>query len=151
MLFILGFPLLQMDNAQDGKVDAQSSEEAVQKASGSSPASTHRRIDLSNVWRAWTDLSPQDISVIIRIDSDSGTLSLRLENNSGDTRFKWQDWVDTALGYLKGFEEAVDGENGYGRKIMRADLRKPMVELCPLRAQDYRTEKPVKKTCTARV
>ncbi len=151
MLFILGFPLLQMDNAQDGEVDAQSSEEAVQKASGSSPASTHRRIDLSNVWRAWTDLSPQDISVIIRIDSDSGTLSLRLENNSGDTCFKWEDWVNAALGCLKGFEEAVGGEKSYGRKIMRADLRKPMVELCPLRAQDYRTEKPVKKTCTARV
>ncbi len=40
---------------------------------------------------------------------------------------------DAAMGCMKGAEERGDGDLGYGRQIVRADLRKPMLELCPLR------------------
>ncbi len=131
MLFILGFPLLQVYQVEDGEVGAQEGQDEVHQGSASSGSNRHFRIDMNvEVWRATTPLAPQDISVVIRRDSEEGTISMSLQNDSGATRFIWQDWVDAAMGCLKGFEEAGNGEQGYGRKIMRAELRKPMVEVC---------------------
>ncbi len=133
MLFILGFPHLKVQHLQPDEVGIQNSQDEPQQIRISLSSSTHRSVNLSvEVWRAGTCLSPQDISLIIRVDSDKSEMSLRLQNDSGDARFIWQDWVDAAMGSLKGFEEGGNGEKGYGRKIVRADLRKPIVELCPL-------------------
>ncbi len=149
MLFILGFPLLKMDDLQEAEVHAQDS---VQEGRGSSPSNSHRIIDLSvEVWRAWTPLAPQHISLVIQIDKKNRTASLRLENNSGDTRFIWQNWVDAAMGCMKGFEEGKNGKCGYGRKIVRANLRKPMVEMCPLLMDGDGIENIVARKSTARI
>ncbi len=113
---------------------------------------TNRTIDLSIEFRrAWTPLAPQHISLLIQIDKRNCTVSLRLENDSGDTRFIRQKWVDAAMGWMKGFEEGKDGKRGYGRKIVKAELRKPMVELCPLHVRYDEIEEVVQKTRTTRV
>ncbi len=39
----------------------------------------------------------------------------------------------TQLWGAKGFEEGKNGKWEYGQKIVRGNLRKPMVEICPLR------------------
>ena len=38
--------------------------------------------------------SPQDLSVIIRVDFESWRVSLELKNGSGSSKFVRQDWVD---------------------------------------------------------
>ena len=152
MLFILGFPLLHVNFVEDTEVCAQDSQDEIQEASISSSSRSHYSVFLSQeTWRAWTPLAPQDISLIIPTDSDSGTVSLKLQNNSGDAQFIWQDWVDAAMGCMKRFEESRNGELGYGRKIVRADLRKPMVELCPLLVNGDGEGAVVKKTSITRV
>ncbi len=130
------FPRLDMDAEQDaiaGEVSATSTDEDVY------------------LWRLWTALAPQDISLMLRVDLLEKGVSLTLRNDSGDARFIWQDWVDAAMGYMKGFEVHDDGDFGYGRQIARADLRKPMVELCPLRVSDDVIEPIVKRTDSARM
>ncbi len=152
ILFILGFPLLRFKDVKDGEVEAQDSQGKVQEASALSCPNIHCTVDLNvEVCHVSTPLAPQDISLIIQIDKTKRTASLRLQNNSGDARFIWQDWVDAAMGCMKGFEEAVDGEMGYGRKIVRAQLGKPMVELCPLLVYEDGIEPVVEKTSAARV
>ena len=140
MLFILGSPLLEIGYAPDAE------------SSASSCSDTHRSIDMNvDTWRVWTPLSPQDISLIIRCDSDSGAVSLQMRNDSRDTRFMWQDWVDAGMGCMKGFEECKNGGKGYARKIVRVDLRKPMVELCPLYASEPGMDEELRRTSTARL
>ena len=149
MLLILRFPLLKMDELQEAEVDAQ---DRVQERRGSSPSNLHRIVDLSvEVWRAWSPLAPQHISLVIQVDMKNHTVSLRLENNSADTQFIWQNWVDAAMGCMKGFEEGKNGEKGYERKIVCANLRKPMVEMCPLLMDGDGIEKIVARTSTARI
>ncbi len=149
MLFILGFPMLNVKGVEASEVAAQDSQDETQEARIPLSSNVHRTIDLSVHWRVETLLSPQDVSLMIRWDSDESTVTLRLQNNSGDSRFIWQDWLDSAMGYMKGFEVALDGSNGYDRKITRAELGKPMVELSPLLVDDYDAE--VEKQGTARV
>ncbi len=131
MLFILGFPLLDIDIVHLGYESAQDSQESIHDSSTSFSSNTHCSIDLVvDGYRAWTSLSPQDISLEIRRNRFRDTISLRLQNDSGDARFMWQDWVDAAMGSMQGSEKSKNGEWGYGRKIVRAELREPMVELC---------------------
>ncbi len=152
MLFMLGFPLLRVEKVQDAKNHVQPSQDEVRVESVSSSSNRDRSVDVSvQEWRIWTPLEPEDISLMIRLDLTRQTLSLRLQTNSDDGRFTWQDWVDAAMGYMKGVEEHGDGDWGYGRQIVRADLRKPMVELCPLRLDEDGIEAAVEKTSTARV
>ncbi len=151
MLFLLGFPILKMVK-QETVVGAQDSQDSGNDAKGPLPSNTHRTIDLSvEVWRTWTPLAPQYISLVIQLDKRNRTASLRLQNDSGEAQFKWQDWVDAAMGCMKGFEEFSNGKFGYGRKIVRAELGKPMVELCPLLVDKDGIEPVVRRTSTARV
>ncbi len=151
MLFILGFPLLDVYQIQDDDFSSQNSREVVHDASASSSSNTHCSINLDGlVYRAWTPLSPQDISLIIRHDIGGGTTSLHLQNDSGDERFIWQDWVEAAMGFMKGFEDWKNGELGYGRRIVKPNLGKPMVEVCPLHVDDDGIEPVVEKTSTVR-
>ncbi len=151
MFFILGLPLLKVDQ-QEAEVDAHDDQGEVQEVSMTSTSNKHCSVTMSvRSWRFWTVLSPQDISLIVRVDETKGTWSLRLQNDSGDSRFIWQNWVDAAMGCMKGFEEGGNGKWGYGRKIMRANLRRPMVEMCPLRIDGDGIEKTVSRTSTARM
>ncbi len=92
-------------------------------------------------------------------------MCLRLKNDSGDTRFLWQDWLDAAMGCMKGFEEGENGGKEYGqiivgkkhkelryeRNIVRVELGAPMVELCSLRVDKPGIERVVQRTRTVRV
>ncbi len=91
ILFILGFPLLNMDSIGFEEVIEQDKQDKGREARAPVPFSRHRVINLITVWRAWTPIAPQDISLKIRIDSGRGTVSLRLQNDSSDSRFIWQD------------------------------------------------------------
>ncbi len=152
MLFILGFPLLRMSHELDGEVGPQDSHERFQEASVSSRSNTHRSIDVgAQIRRAWTPLAPQDISLMILHDYGTGTVSLILQYNGADSRFIWQDWVDAAMGCMKGFEERKNSRMRYGRKVVRTKLGKEMVELFPLRFHRHGIEVVVERTSTARV
>jgi len=64
----------------------------------------------------------------------SRTLSLTLKSESGDGNFKWQHWIDAAMGYMKGWQiRHDDGDVKYERTILRPNLLASMVEVCPLR------------------
>ncbi len=62
---------------------------------------------LKNIWAA------------IQIDKRNRTASSRLKNDSADARFKVQDWVNAAMGCMKGFGHGKNGKCGYGRKIVQ--------------------------------
>ncbi len=148
MLLLSGFPLLSAETVLDTEFWAQE----VQETSTSSFSNRQSSVDVDvQLWRVWTVLAPQDISLMCRVDSTKHTVSLRLQNSSGDKRFRWQDWVDAAMGCLKGIEEIENSDYGYGRQIVRTDLRKPVVELCPLRVHGHGIDATVKRTSTARV
>ncbi len=152
MLFMLGFPCLRMEKVQDAEIWVQESQDKAREGSPSSSSNFDRSVDVSvQVWRVRTALAPQDTSLMIRLDSTNHRVSLRLQTSSDNRRFIWQDWIDAAMGFMKGAEMRADGDCGYGRQIVRADLRKSMVELCPLRVDGYGIEAVVKKTSTARV
>ncbi len=91
MVFILGFPILDIGSMGIQDVVAQHRQSEIQVARPASPSNEHRAIDLIRVWRVWTPLAPQDISLTIRCDIIRGTIFLRLQNNSDDARFMWQD------------------------------------------------------------
>ncbi len=162
MLFILGFPCLRVEKVQDGEINVQESQYEVQEGSVSSSSNRERSVDLNvQVWHVSTVLAPQDISLMLRLDLRKRTVSLRLRKSNSDERFLWQRWVDAAMGYMKGAEDGGNGDCGYGRQIVKADLRKPMVEMCPLRfvedelyppsVDENGIETAVKKTSRTRV
>ncbi len=151
-LFLLGLPLLCIEEVQDTEVGAQESQGNVQPGSATSSSNRHNSVDMDvHLWRTWSDLAPQDISLMLGVNLTKRTVSLRLQNDSDDVRFCWQDWVDSAMGYMKGTEEHDDGDWGYGRQILKADLHEPMIELCPLRVNEDGIEPEVEKTTNARV
>ncbi len=105
-----------MKRLQDCAVGAQESQEDEQEESTESFSDRHNRVDVFvQLWRAWTVLAPQDISLMIRVDLTNRTVSLKLRTSGDDARFVWQDWVDAAMGFLKGFEEGQNGKFVYGR------------------------------------
>ena len=143
MLLILGFPLLCMDRVRSSDVGSKDNQCQVPEASGS--------LWYVHVYRAWSHLAPQDISLIIRFNILRGTVSLRLHNDSCNAQFVWQDWLDAAMGCLKGFEDGKNSELGYGRKIIRPNLREQMVELCQLYVNGYGIGAVMDQMSTARV
>ncbi len=152
MLFLLGFPVLRIEVLHDSEVGSKENQQERLETSTASSLNRDNSVDVSvGECRVWTVLAPQDISLMLRVDFTNRTVSLRLRNDSGITEFRWQDWVDAAMGCLKGIEENDDGDLGYGRQILKADVRKPMVELSPLCVNEDGMEPEVEKTDTARV
>ena len=152
MLFLLGFPALEIEKVQDPVISVQESQGKVREGSGLASSNRDRSVNVNvQLWCVRTALMPQDISLMIQVDCTMHTVSLRLQTSGGDERFVWQDWIDAAMGFMKGAEERGGGDWGCGRQIVRVDLRKPMVEMCPLRLEEDGIEAVVKKTTTARV
>ncbi len=152
MLFLLGFPLLRIEALHHSEVGSNVNQEERQETSTASYLNRDTSVDVyTEILRVWTVLAPQDISLILQVDFTNRTVSLRLRNDSDITQFRWQDWVDAAMGCLKGIEEKRDGDLGYDRQIVRADLSRPMVELSPLRVNEEGMEPEVEKTGTARM
>ncbi len=151
-LFLLGFPLLDMEEVQADEPGRQETQEEVQEMNIRSFSNNYQSVDVGGyVYRLWTALAPQDFSLMLRVDLTKRIVSLSLRNDGGNSQFIWQDWVDSAMGYMKGLEETDIGNCGYGRKIVRADLRKPIVEISPLRVNEDGIEPEVQETTTARV
>ncbi len=93
MLFMLGFPFLCMERLQNTEISVQESR------SLSSSLNRDFSVDFSvQVWRLWTIIAPQDISLMMRVDLNNHTVSLILRNSTSDTNFIWQNWVDAAMG-----------------------------------------------------
>ncbi len=151
MLFLLGFPLLRMEEAQDSELSWEENQKLPETGIGFS-SNKDNSVDVYVLWwRTWTDLAPQKICLLIRLDLGNGRVALKLRNESGDAKFKWQAWVDASMGYLKGIEDKECSELGYGRTILKADLRKPMVELSPLCVKEGRLGPEVDKTSRVRI
>ena len=53
----------------------------------------------------------------------------------------WQDWMDAAMGFMKGHNYQNGGKGEYKRKIRKADLRDVMTKLSPLRRHDEKSDK----------
>ena len=139
MLFFLGFPILEICRTQESEVEARDNNTDVWESVESSSQS-HHAVNLSDVsnriWKVTSKLAPQDIWIEIRIDKNRETCTVGLKKGSEVSRFVWQDWVDAAMGFMAGYNDAC-GRMGYERKTRRADLQDAIVELCPLRVDDY--------------
>ncbi len=147
MLFLLGYPVLKMKIVQDAEV-----RENMQEANTERSSNSLSSVDVSvQLWHACSLLAPPDISLVVRVDTAKRKISLRLRNSNRDERFRWQDWVDAAMGYFKGFEERDDGDWGCNRQIARRDLRKVMLEVSLLCLNRQGIEEVTKKTGIARM
>ena len=140
MLFLLGFPCVNVDDDHDEQVGSWESDESFNGLSveGNSAVSsrTERTVNVSiKTCRVYSRTSPQDISVIIRVDFESHRVSLQLKNGSESSQFIWQDWVDTAMGIMKGLGQ---GKMKNDRRIRQADLREPVVKMSPLPVENSR-------------
>ncbi len=92
MLFLLVFPVLSMEELHDSEVGSKENQEERQETSTASSLTKDNSVDVSvEKWRVWTDLAPQDISLMLRVDYTNLAVSLRLPNDSGTTQFRWQD------------------------------------------------------------
>ena len=79
--------------------------------------------------RVYSRTRTEDVSEVIRVDFEISRLILKLKNEIRSSQFMWQDWVDTALGIMKGLGL---GKMNDDRRIKRADLREPLVKMSPL-------------------
>ncbi len=77
-------------------------------------------------------------------------MSLKFQSSSGGGRSIRENWVDAIMGYMKGVEDCYRRRWGHERQIIREDLRKTMVEMCPRRVDEDGIEDVAKKTTTAR-
>ena len=136
MLFMLGLPCLKFEEV--GNAEQEDEEHAQNTGKSNTSNSTEYSADLGvnvsvEVFRVWSPLAPQNISLMIRRDRETGEISLWLKNNSESAGFRWQKWVDAAMGCLRGMEECENEDAvKYERTIVREDLREPIVEMCPL-------------------
>ena len=89
----------------------------------------------TKTYRVYTRTSPQDISVVIGVNFESRRVTIQLKNASESSQFIWQDWVDTAMGIMKGLGESTMNSD---RRIIQADLREPVVRMSPLPDEDSR-------------
>ena len=151
MLFFLGFPILEMSEIEESEVEAGDNNAEVCKGNGSASQS-HHVVNLSGesnrAWSVRSKLAPQDIWIEIRIDVDTKKCKIALKKESEVSRFVWQDWVEAAMGFMDGCSDRGGSKGGYERNIRSADLRDPIVELCPLLFED---EERVIKTSKVRV
>lgn len=60
-------------------------------------------------------IAPQDIQVSIQIyendKNDEKKVELVLITSDASTRFHWQDWINSIMGYLKGIDETMAANN----------------------------------------
>ncbi len=112
MLFLLGFPTLDMANEAENTVTSTPVMDS----------RVHVNVMLS---RVSTSLAPQNISVLIRVDAHARKVSLSLKTDNANECFKWQDWVDAIMGCMKGFEGRRGGEVNNFRTNVSSDLREP--------------------------
>ncbi len=146
IFFLLGLPGLKV-----GKVDPASSRAlpggSIVQDTSSPTENLKHIVDVNvTVWCVEFHPSPQDISVMIRVDGEAHTVSLSLKSGRGVERFKWKDWIDAAMGCIEGWDKREDAENK--KTIIRGELHEPIVEMCPLREDG---DGNVEKTGTARV
>ena len=88
MLFLLGFPLLKIREVQYAEVSAEEHLDKVQAVKTKSFADAHDSINMSpNLWRVWSYLAPQDISLVLGVDMKRHKVSLRLQNDSNHAQF----------------------------------------------------------------
>ena len=140
MLFLLGFPHLELEYDYDNQVVSRESDGNLtgQSAEGSSTVGSRaeRTVNVSiKTYRVYSRTSPQDISVVISVDFESWKVTLQLKNESESSQFIWQDWVDTAMGIMKGLGQ---GTMNNDRRIRQADLRRPLVRMSPLPDENLR-------------
>ena len=134
MLFVLGSPGVELEYDRDNQVVLLESDDSLkgQSVEGNSTviSKTERTINVSiQTHIVYSTTSPQDISVVIRVDFESRRVTLQLKNGSESSQFIWQDWVDTAMGFMKGLRE---GKIKNDRRIMQTDLRGPVMRMSPL-------------------
>ena len=97
MLFLLGFPELDMDAVDDSEVEIDDINTDISANNMSSPLS-HRSVNVSDrMWKVTTSLAPQDIRIEIRIDTDMQRCSVGLKKGNEISCFVWQEWVDAAM------------------------------------------------------
>lgn len=154
MLFLMGAPGLRVAEvsvAQNDTLDGDEhlSDIGVKESSLSRPGA-YQSVEMSvQEFRVLTCLAPQHISLLIRVESEASRISIRIQNHSDDARFMWQDWVDAVMGFMKGYDKRAYGKMKYERAIVRANLQRPMMELCPI--GKIQPKETASKTNTTRI
>ncbi len=87
-LFLLGFPLLDMEEVQADEPGMQETQEEIQEMNTRSFSNSYHSVDMGGyVYRLRTALAPQDFSLMLRVDLTKRIVSLSLRNDGGDSRF----------------------------------------------------------------
>ncbi len=92
------------DTSDDGENSALENQESEQEQT------LHRDLDVSvRIRCVESALAPQEISLTTRVDWEPRKVFLTLKNDSNDAYFLWQDWVDAAMGFMKGYDDKFCG------------------------------------------
>lgn len=132
MLFLLGVPNIEVVECE---IQEKSGEilSPDMETNSALTSSVHQSVKVSvREYRIEIVPAPQKISLRIRIDFETLRISVVLENRSNDSCFMWQDWVDAAMGSMKGYDECTSAKLKLQRTIGQTNLREPIVEICPL-------------------
>ena len=120
--FLLGFPNLYMDAADDSEVETHDNNTDV-CASNMSSSRTHHSVNVSKrTWKFTTNLAPQDIWIEIRTDPGMQRNSVRLKKGNEISRYVWQDWVESAMGFMAGYNERGGGKIEIGAQDKKGGL-----------------------------
>jgi len=156
MLFILAFPGIRCSPVPDGMADGVIIEIPSALPQSASTSSIFQSfevpVELSDVadrisvdqvsgteFSFSTPFAPQDIKVVVRLIGgfDKITIAMRIVGGDGVQKFHWADWIDAAMGFMKGVDDLVSDENRFKvpehvlnwrkRTPSKVDLSRPLL------------------------
>jgi len=121
MLFILGFP-------GTGEVKSSSPESNSFSLKSTDTSSNHQSNGSSNTVIFGSPFAPQDINVSVEELSFNGESKMVMKLVSGNLvdKFMWADWIDAAMGYLKGADEEKDAIKVRSQQTTSSNSKRPL-------------------------
>ena len=110
MLFQIGFPGVGFYNDYDEQVATSESDGSAKRQSVEGSSTVSSKIDRTmnvstKTYRVYGRTSLQGMMAIIRFDFESWRVTLQRKNEGESSQFVRHDWVDTAMGIMKGLGE----------------------------------------------
>lgn len=149
MLFILSFPrILEQNNSK--KVDpfltsGPSQDNGIHPSlynKSRSSKDEYTRISILRTETYHSSLGPQDIKVHVHvrgnINVDKKTVVMKLVSSESPCVFKWEDWMNAGMGFLKGVDDIMDRrqieepfhlQQFRKRSPKKVDLTRPMINI----------------------
>lgn len=142
MLLISAFPQIDIEEVVtddgSGSNDNDNNNESISNTG--TVSSSHSEVKVSErMMRLSTEFVPSDVAVLIKQNLNTRQVTLKLTSDCRGAHFIWEDWVNAMIGLMKGMilhrekHKTDDTSSNMGMlPLQRANLREPMLELCPL-------------------